>query len=108
MNVESYLKYKVFNTAAAYQGVNAFVKLIVTLVKHYSDPQGVNHNTAKVTYLTTLLSIIVLVLTQAHEQRRGQFNQKPFLRLFSGLLTEMMTAYESSPGMYIQILTAFR
>jgi CCR4-NOT transcription complex subunit 1 len=88
--------------------VDAFVKLIVTLVKHYSDPQGVNHNTAKVTYLTTLLSIIVLVLTQAHEQRRGQFSQKPFLRLFSVLLTEMMTAYESSPGLYIQILTAFR
>ncbi|KAG0300239.1 hypothetical protein BGZ98_009334 [Dissophora globulifera] len=107
MSVESYIKYKVTNTAAAYQGVDAFVKLIVTLVKHYSDPQGVNHSAAKVTYLTTLLSIIVLVLAQAHEQRRGQFNQKPFLRLFSGLLTEMMTSYESSPGMYFQILTAF-
>ncbi|KAF9585097.1 hypothetical protein BGW38_003916, partial [Lunasporangiospora selenospora] len=107
MSVESYLKYKATNTVTAYQGVDAFVKLIVTLVKHYSDPQGINHNTAKVTYLTTLLSIIVLVLAQAHEQRRGQFNQKPFLRLFSGLLTEMMTAYESVPGMYFQILTAF-
>ncbi|KAF9433584.1 hypothetical protein BGZ76_009251 [Entomortierella beljakovae] len=107
MSVESYIKYKVANTAAAYQGVDAFVKLIVTLVKHYSDPQGVNHSGAKVTYLTTLLSIIVLVLAQAHEQRRVQFNQKPFLRLFSGLLTEMMTSYESSPGMYFQILTAF-
>ncbi|KAI8346449.1 CCR4-Not complex component, Not1-domain-containing protein [Mortierella sp. GBAus27b] len=107
MSVESYIKYKATNTAAAYQGVDAFVKLIVTLVKHYSDPQGVNHSGAKVTYLTTLLSIIVLVLAQAHEQRRGQFNQKPFLRLFSGLLTEMMTSYESSPGMYFQILTAF-
>ncbi|ORZ06742.1 CCR4-Not complex component, Not1-domain-containing protein [Lobosporangium transversale] len=107
MSVESYIKYKVTNTTAAYQGVDAFVKLIVTLVKHYSDPQGVNHSGAKVTYLTTLLSIIVLVLAQAHEQRRGQFNQKPFLRLFSGLLTEMMTSYESSPGMYFQILTAF-
>ncbi|KAF9185667.1 hypothetical protein BGZ51_002497 [Haplosporangium sp. Z 767] len=107
MSVESYIKYKVTNTAAAYQGVDAFVKLIVTLVKHYSDPQGVNHSGAKVTYLTTLLSIIVLVLAQAHEQRRGQFNQKPFLRLFSGLLTEMMTSYESSPNMYFQILTAF-
>jgi len=108
MSIESYIKYKVANTPAAYQGVDAFVKLIVTLVKHSSDPQGVNHSLAKVTYLTTLLSIIVLVLAQAHEQRRGQFNQKPFLRLFSGLLTEMMTAYESSPGMYFQILTAFR
>ncbi|KAG0199082.1 hypothetical protein BGX28_007595 [Mortierella sp. GBA30] len=107
MSVESYTKYKVTNTAAAYQGVDAFVKLIVTLVKHYSDPQGVNHSGAKVTYLTTLLSIIVLVLAQSHEQRRGEFNQKPFLRLFSGLLTEMMTSYESSPAMYFQILTAF-
>ncbi|KAI8604517.1 CCR4-Not complex component, Not1-domain-containing protein [Dissophora ornata] len=107
MSVESYIKYKVTNTTAAYQGVDAFVKLIVTLVKHYSDPQGVNHSGAKVRYLTTLLSIIVLVLAQAHEQRRGQFNQKPFLRLFSGLLTEMMMSYESSPGMYFQILTAF-
>ncbi|KAI7825698.1 CCR4-Not complex component, Not1-domain-containing protein [Gamsiella multidivaricata] len=107
MSVESYLKYMTTNTTAAYQGVDAFVKLIVTLVKHYSDPHGVNNSTAKVTYLTTLLSIIVLVLAQAHEQRREQFNQKPFLRLFSGLLTEMNVAYESSPGMYIQILTAF-
>ncbi|CAO3574719.1 unnamed protein product [Mortierella alpina] len=107
MSVESYIKYKVTNTAAAYQGVDAFVKLIVTLVKHYSDPQGVNHSEAKVTYLTTLLSIVVLVLAQAHEQRRGEFNQKPFLRLFSGLLTEMMTSYKSNPVMYFQILLAF-
>ncbi|KAF9948497.1 hypothetical protein BGZ72_009597 [Mortierella alpina] len=107
MSVESYIKYKATNTVAAYQGVDAFIKLIVTLVKHYSDPQGVDHSGAKVTYLTTLLSIIVLVLAQAHEQRRGEFNQKPFLRLFSGLLTEMMTSYESSPSMYLQILLAF-
>ncbi|KAG0225949.1 hypothetical protein BGW41_004453 [Actinomortierella wolfii] len=107
MSIENYIKYKATNTVAAYQGVDAFVRLIVTLVKHYSDPQGVNHNNAKVTYLTTLLSIIVLVLAQAHEQRRGQFNQKPFIRLFSGLLTEMMATYESSPAMYFQILTAF-
>ncbi|KAF9980258.1 hypothetical protein BGZ75_008644 [Mortierella antarctica] len=107
MSVESYIKYKVTNTVAAYQGVDAFVKLIVTLVKHYSDPQGANHSGAKVTYLSTLLSIIVLVLAQAHEQRRGEFNQKPFLRLFSGLLTEMMTSYESNPTMYFQILLAF-
>ncbi|KAG0264770.1 hypothetical protein DFQ27_001042 [Actinomortierella ambigua] len=107
MSIENYIKYKATNTVAAYQGVDAFVRLIVTLVKHYSDPQGVNNNNAKVTYLTTLLSIIVLVLAQAHEQRRGQFNQKPFIRLFSGLLTEMMATYESSPAMYFQILTAF-
>ncbi|KAF9965878.1 hypothetical protein BGZ70_003892 [Mortierella alpina] len=107
MSVESYIKYKVTNTVAAYQGVDAFVKLIVMLVKHYSDPQGVDHSGAKVTYLTTLLSIVVLVLAQAHEQRRGEFNQKPFLRLFSGLLTEMMTSYKSNPVMYFQILLAF-
>ncbi|KAF9558989.1 hypothetical protein EC968_006772 [Mortierella alpina] len=107
MSVESYIKYKVTNTVAAYQGIDAFVKLIVTLVKHYSDPLGVNHSGAKVTYLATLLSIIVLVLAQAHEQRRGEFNQKPFLRLFSGLLTEMMTSYESNSSMYFQILLAF-
>ncbi|KAF9274756.1 hypothetical protein BGZ68_000384, partial [Mortierella alpina] len=58
MSVESYLKYKVSNTVAKYKGVDAFVKLIVTFVKHYSDPQAVNHNTVKVTYLTTMLSII--------------------------------------------------
>ncbi|KAF9924836.1 hypothetical protein BGZ67_009078 [Mortierella alpina] len=107
MSVESYLKYKVSSTGSV-PSRGCFRQVDRHVGQALLGPPGREpHNTAKVTYLTTLLSIIVLVLAQVHEQRRGQFNQKPFLRLFSGLLTEMMTPYESSPGMYIHILTAF-
>ncbi|CAG8781588.1 2496_t:CDS:1, partial [Acaulospora colombiana] len=85
MSVEHYTKQKLSNASPAisYQAIDAFSKLIVLLVKYHSDPEGVNNNIAKINYLTKILSIIVLVLAQAHEQRRHQFNQKPFFGLVS-------------------------
>lgn len=109
MSVEHYLKQKAAShatPAVAYQAIDAFSKLIVLLVKYHSDPDGVNNNVAKINYLTKILSIIVLVLAQAHEQRRQQFNQKPFFRLFSSLLNDLNSYEQQLQPIYFQILTA--
>nr|CAG8466511.1 6213_t:CDS:10 [Entrophospora candida] len=66
--------------AVAYQAIDAFSKLIVLLVKYHTDTEGIDDNVAKISYLTKILSIIILILAQAHEQRSQQFNQKPFFR----------------------------
>lgn len=110
MSVDHYLKQKNNHTspAIAYQAIDAFSKLIVLLVKYHSDSEGVNHNVAKINYLSKILSIIVLVLAQAHEQRRQQFNQKPFFRLFSSLLNDLNTYEQQLQPIYFQILTSLR
>ncbi|CAG8494332.1 7474_t:CDS:10 [Funneliformis mosseae] len=109
MSVDHYLKQKATaqaTPAIAYQAIDAFSKLIVLLVKYHSDPEGVNNNVVKINYLTKILSIIVLVLAQAHEQRRHQFNQKPFFRLFSSLLNDLNSYEQQLQPIYFQILTA--
>ncbi|CAB4419785.1 unnamed protein product [Rhizophagus irregularis] len=109
MSVDHYLKQKATIQATpvvAYQAIDAFSKLIVLLVKYHSDPEGINNNVAKINYLTKILSIIVLVLAQAHEQRRQQFNQKPFFRLFSSLLNDLNSYEQQLQPIYFQILTA--
>src|SRR6185312_13574482 len=96
MSVDNCLKQKITNqssTVTVYQAIDAFSKLIVLLVKYHSDPEGMNDNLAKSAYFNKIVSLIVLVLAQAHEQRRQQFNQKPFFRLFSSLLSDL-NAYE--------------
>ena len=111
MSVDHYLKQKAAaqaTPAIAYQAIDAFSKLIVLLVKYHSDPEGVNNNVAKINYLTKILSIIVLVLAQAHEQRRQQFNQKPFFRLFSSLLNDLNSYEQQLQPIYFQILTNLR
>ncbi|CAG8523976.1 14374_t:CDS:10, partial [Acaulospora morrowiae] len=108
MSVDHYLKQKLAHATPtiSYQAIDAFSKLIVLLVKYHSDPEGVNNNVAKINYLTKILSIIVLVLAQAHEQRRQQFNQKPFFRLFSSLLNDLNSYEQQLQPIYFQILIA--
>ncbi|RUS19853.1 hypothetical protein BC937DRAFT_86816 [Endogone sp. FLAS-F59071] len=91
---------------ASYEPIDAFSKLIVLLVKNQTDPTNVNNNTAKINQLSKILSIIVLVLAQQHEQRRHQFNQKPFLRLFSSLLNDFNSYEHQFQPIYFQILSA--
>ncbi|CAG8526473.1 8493_t:CDS:10 [Ambispora leptoticha] len=108
MSVDSYLKQKAAvqtAPAVAFQAVDAFSKLIVLLVKYHSDPEGINNNVAKVNYLAKIISLIVLVIAQAHEQRQQQFNQKPFFRLFTSLLNDLNSYEQQLQPIYFQILT---
>ncbi|CAJ0847288.1 16872_t:CDS:10 [Entrophospora sp. SA101] len=108
-SIEIYLKQRSLHQitpAVAYQAIDAFSKLIVLLVKYHTDPEGIDDNVAKISYLTKILSIVILILAQAHEQHSQQFNQKPFFRLFSNLLNDLNSYEQQFQSIYFQILIA--
>lgn len=111
ISIEIYLKQRSshqITPAVAYQAIDAFSKLIVLLVKYHTDPEGIDDNVAKISYLTKILSIVILILARAHEQHSQQFNQKPFFRLFSNLLNDLNSYEQQFQSIYFQILIALR
>ncbi|KAJ3143084.1 hypothetical protein HK101_003252, partial [Irineochytrium annulatum] len=113
LSVESYIKAKAANAAtpggphtAPFHAVDAFARLIVLLVLHFSEPVGSNPQVAKLNRMTKILSIVVLVLVHSHEQRRERFNQRPFFRLFSTLLNDLNMHDEHLHPLSFQILSA--
>ncbi|KAJ3063752.1 hypothetical protein HDU98_000453, partial [Podochytrium sp. JEL0797] len=89
---------------APFQAVDAFARLIVLLVQYHADSTAPNGNAAKLDLTTKILYIIVLVLVHSHEQRRGQFNQRPFFRLFSSLLNDLNLFEDQLQAVNHQIL----
>ncbi|KAI8355165.1 CCR4-Not complex component, Not1-domain-containing protein [Blakeslea trispora] len=96
----------------AYQPIDAFSKLVVNLLKLQQPSTPVGTPTAeaqdasRITLLNKVLSIVVLVAAQHHEQRQQQFNQRPFLRLFNSLFSDLHAAEQEIQTVYIPILTA--
>ncbi|RKP25851.1 CCR4-Not complex component, Not1-domain-containing protein, partial [Syncephalis pseudoplumigaleata] len=88
----------------AYQSVDANAKLIALLVRTFHEETG---GVSRPAYFRKILSIIVLVLVNEHEQRRQEFNQKPFFRLLVGLLAELNTGDTLSGDEQFALLTAF-
>ncbi|KAI8988678.1 CCR4-Not complex component, Not1-domain-containing protein [Pilobolus umbonatus] len=108
ISIEHAIKFKQLpgqSASLAYQPIDAFSKLIVGLLKLPVATQE-NQDVARLTLLTKVLSIIVLIISQHHEQRQPQFNQKPFLRLFTSLLTDLHSSEMHIQSIYIPILTA--
>ena len=86
--------------------IDTFAQLIVYLIKYHADPSGTNYEQAKVHYLSKILSIIVLVLAQSHEQMGAHFQQRPYFRLFSSMLHGLHAAESSLQGAYPGALLA--
>ena len=57
-------------------------------------------------YMTKVLSIVVLVLAQSHEELGPHFQQKPFYRFFSSLLSNLNQIEVHLGSAYYQILVA--
>jgi CCR4-NOT transcription complex subunit 1 len=111
VSVESYIKHKAVGGTPAtgiFQPVDAFAKLIVFMIKYHADPTGANNDKAKVHYMTKVLSIVVLVLAQSHEELGPNFQQKPFFRFFSSLLSNLHAIESHLGSAYYQILVALR
>ncbi|KAI9341268.1 CCR4-Not complex component, Not1-domain-containing protein [Zopfochytrium polystomum] len=103
LSVEHYIKEKAVANSTEetwFQAVDAFARLIVLLIRYYVDQPISMHLTTKI------LSIIVLVLVHSHEQRREDFNQRPFFRLFSSLLNDLSSHEDRLQPLYFQILSA--
>lgn len=109
VSVDSYIKHKAVGGTPAtgiFQPVDAFAKLIVFMIKYHADPAGVDNDKAKVHYMTKVLSIVVLVLAQSHEQLGVHFQQKPFFRFFSSLLSNLAGIENVLGSAYGRILIA--
>ena len=109
VSVDSYIKQKAIGGSVAtgiFSPIDAFSKLVVLMIKYHADPTGANNEQAKVHYLTKILSIVVLVLAQSHEELGPHFQQKPFFRLFSSLLHDLHQTESSLGAAYMQTLLA--
>lgn len=106
-SVNSYLKcIDAGEFTYAFQALDAMSRLIVYIIKYHGDASGVNNGQAKVHYLTKILSIIVLVLANMHEEQGADFQQKPFFRFFSSLLNDLHSIESSLGAMYFPLLLA--
>ena len=85
---------------APYQLIDAFSKLVIGLLKLQME----SNSSAMVTQFSKVLSVIVLVLAQHHEQCRQQVNQRPFLRLFTCLLGDLHAAEQQFQSSYLAML----
>ncbi|KAI8097006.1 CCR4-Not complex component, Not1-domain-containing protein [Halteromyces radiatus] len=96
----------------AYQPIDAFSKLVVGLIQQQQQQQspsdttrnGASSPSAKLSQFSKVLSVIVLILAQHHEQRHQQFDQRPFLRLFTSLLSDLHAEEQQLQGVYTPIL----
>ncbi|KAI9490122.1 CCR4-Not complex component, Not1-domain-containing protein [Zychaea mexicana] len=111
MSIDRVVKYKQIpgqTPGAAYQLIDAFSKLVVGLIKLPVESASTSSgsNAIRVSQFSKVLSVIVLVLAQHHEQNRRQFNQRPFLRLFTCLLSDLHSSEQQLQSVYLPVLTA--
>lgn len=92
--------------AELFRVVDAYASLLVSVIEFNGDGEGSMQ--PRVLYLTKLLSLILLVFMDMHEELAEQFQQRPFFRLFSVLLTYLLRDNEEvfSP-MEFEILAVF-
>lgn len=64
--------------------IDSYTKLISAMVIEEKESDS-----AKIRLLNDALSVMILVLSYHHENKGIEFNQKPFLRLFSSLFNEV-------------------
>lgn len=112
-SIEHATKYKQLpgqSPALVYQPIDAFSKLIVTILKLQQPvagtPTAEAQDNARVAMFSKVLSIVVLTIAQHHEQRQQQFNQRPFLRLFTSLFSDLHAAEQQLQTIYFPILTS--
>ncbi|GJN93365.1 hypothetical protein Rhopal_006418-T1 [Rhodotorula paludigena] len=109
VSIDSYIKNKAAGGTPAtgiFQPVDAFARLITFMIKYHADPTGANNDKAKVHYMTKVLSIVVLVLANSHEELGPHFQTKPFFRFFSSLLSNLAGIESHLGPAYHQILVA--
>jgi CCR4-NOT transcription complex subunit 1 len=76
-----------------YRVIDAFASLIANILEFNGDTDGGYQ--ARIAYLAKILSLISVVFMDLHEEYIEHFQQKPFFRLFSMLLTTIVRDRDS-------------
>ncbi|BFZ65241.1 CCR4-NOT core subunit cdc39 [Saitoella coloradoensis] len=109
LSVENYLKQAAQGTVTinSYVPIDALAKLIVILVRYNAEVDQVRGEApTKQTYFAKVLAVINMIFAHTHEIFGEAFNQKPFFRLFSTILSEIQTYEHALEDIQIQLYTA--
>jgi len=92
--------------AELFRVIDAYASLLVSVIEFNGDAEGSTQ--PRILYLSKLLSLILLVFMDMHEELAEQFQQRPFFRLFSVLLTYLLRDNEELfSSMEFEILAVF-
>ncbi|KAI8976852.1 CCR4-Not complex component, Not1-domain-containing protein [Pilobolus umbonatus] len=105
LSIDHAIKFKTMSgqsTSLAYQPIEAFSKLLTTMLKiPLAEDQPSNYH---VMMFAEVLSIIVLCISHHHELRRQHFDQRPFLRLFTSILSDLHSIAQFIQPIYMPLL----
>lgn len=88
--------------------LDAMSRLILYIIKYHGDATGTNNDQAKTHYFSKIMSIIVLVVANCHEETHQEFQQKPFFRFFSTLLNDLHSMETYLGSAYLPLIVALR
>jgi CCR4-NOT transcription complex subunit 1 len=100
LSVDSFNSIKGASAGNPYQAIDAFTRLCVLLIKLSKEKEG------QVNFAVKIFSVIVLVLIHSQEINPNDFDQKPFLRIFSSILNDLSIIEMSSQNVYQNILVS--
>lgn len=86
------------STINPYLYVDAFSRLIILMIKNNGEPMDKQHN------LKRVLTIVLLVLSHQHEEFGPAFQQKPFFRFFSSLLSDLHSFEDGLQDLYYPMM----
>nr|ODN93295.1 CCR4-NOT transcription complex subunit 1 [Cryptococcus depauperatus CBS 7841] len=88
-----------------FYGVDALAKLIVLIVKNYGDKNGTSSSVGRaVYYYNKIITIMSYSLVQRQLAMGDAFNQRPWARFFTSMLSELSTIEYSLPETYLGCL----
>ncbi|KAI8885796.1 Not1-domain-containing protein [Backusella circina FSU 941] len=104
-SIEHALKFKSAydpsSSRAAYQPIDAFSKLLVSLIQL---PEITNQG-QQIHHFAQALSAIVVCINQLHSTHGQHFDQRPFLRLFTSILSDLHASEQEIQPYYFQLLS---
>ena len=100
--MDSFNSIKGASAGNPYQAIDAFTRLCILLIKLSKDKGG------QVNFAVKTFSVVVLVLIHSQELNPNDFDQKPFLRIFSSILNDLSIIEISTPDIYHSILVSIR
>ncbi len=105
--LDIYAKHAPSGSPQMFHGVDALSKLIALLLKNYADTHGVSSDSAKTLYFAKIFTIAALSLVHDHEEMGANFEQRPYYRFFSSLLSDLQCIQSSFPTAYYGCLRTF-
>lgn len=91
-------------SGGSFYGTDALAKLIVLIVKNYGDKTGTSSVSRTVYYFNKIITILSYSLVQRQLEMGDSFDQRPWTRLYTSMLSELQSIEHSLPETYIGCL----